>query len=684
MPTVPDTVSVEESRAAARPLRTRLLGDFSATFGGRPLLIATRKARAVVAYLAMSDDGRGARERLVGLLWSESGEERARASLRQAVHDVKSACEDIGFDGVVLGKQALALCPGRLDCDVSEVLGAVARGTVHPRLLDTPRLAETLLEGMDDLDASFQVWVRAKRQSLQDTLISGLERIMSSERGSQGTGDPAAALLLLDPTHEPACRHLIRARARQGDVGGAMRAYKALWDLLDADYDIEPSRETQELIVALRGSAETESHVGPEENAAVSRAAPHAQTATAALWLSIHAFDCAGVAPDQRYVVTGFRHELIACLARFREWTVRALPLDEVTRAPSWSSQPEYLVEGSAYEAGHTVRLILTFRDAATGVCIWSDRLTLSLPGWSDTQQHIVRRIAAVLNVHLSAERLRRVVAGGSVALEVHDRWLRGQSLVHHLASGDWGIAAEIFEGLVRDAPNFVPGLTSLVQLRNTEHIAKPGHFRDGNRDAEVLAQARRATYLDPLDARAQLNLAWTHQLAARVDQSTLHAALAVELNGNDPWTLMSAGQIFAYCGEHDRAEGLAAASIDTTPWVAPQQMAYLSAIKFLAGDYAGSVEAATEGLAESPSFRVWRCAALAHLGRRSEAGEELERAFADIARDWHGDRRPTPAAMSLWMLHAFPITAVADWSRLQRGLVTAGAPVSDVAFGRW
>src|SRR5690606_1968092 len=62
----------------------------------------------------------------------------------------------------------------------------------------------------------------------------------------------ARALLNLDPTHEEAVRLLIRARAAVGDVGGALRVYNTLWDLLDAEYDVEPSTETQELIAAIK------------------------------------------------------------------------------------------------------------------------------------------------------------------------------------------------------------------------------------------------------------------------------------------------------------------------------------------------------------------------------------------------------------------------------------------------
>src|ERR1700748_2863785 len=76
---------------ASGQLSLRLLGDFAAEVDGREISLTTRKARALTAYLALSDNAQDTRERLVGLLWSESDEERARASLRQAVHDIRLA-----------------------------------------------------------------------------------------------------------------------------------------------------------------------------------------------------------------------------------------------------------------------------------------------------------------------------------------------------------------------------------------------------------------------------------------------------------------------------------------------------------------------------------------------------------------------------------------------------------------
>ena len=122
----------------------RLLGDFAAEIGKREIALATRKAKALTAYLALSDNTQDTRERLVGLLWSESDEERARASLRQAVHDIKLAFDGVQFPGFQVNKQTLSLVREHFVCDVEEILAAVANGVVHPRLLETQRIAETL------------------------------------------------------------------------------------------------------------------------------------------------------------------------------------------------------------------------------------------------------------------------------------------------------------------------------------------------------------------------------------------------------------------------------------------------------------------------------------------------------------------------------------------------------------
>jgi DNA-binding SARP family transcriptional activator len=154
-------------------LRLSVFGTMSASLGERPLKIRSRKSRAALAYLALSESLEETRERLVGVLWSESEEEKARASLRQTLRDLRQVFADAGFAGLQTEKLSVELDKSCVQLDLWDVLrDAEENRCVHPLLLNNARIAETLLVGFDDLDPSFRVWLLAKRQTLSPPPLS--------------------------------------------------------------------------------------------------------------------------------------------------------------------------------------------------------------------------------------------------------------------------------------------------------------------------------------------------------------------------------------------------------------------------------------------------------------------------------------------------------------------------------
>src|SRR6188474_3019713 len=144
---------------SAPRLSVSLVGRLGVRFNGRPVELRTRKAGAVLSYLALSEAKQESRERLVGLLWSRSDEEKARASLRQVVRELRSVLEEAGFGGFVAERLLVGVDTGRIEVDIESVL----------------QLAERLFEGLDDLDPSFRVWVLAKRQTIHERLMRSLD-----------------------------------------------------------------------------------------------------------------------------------------------------------------------------------------------------------------------------------------------------------------------------------------------------------------------------------------------------------------------------------------------------------------------------------------------------------------------------------------------------------------------------
>src|SRR5437899_8018224 len=152
MPASTNAMTADNATAApesAPRLSVSLVGRLGVRFNGRTIELRTRKAGAVLSYLALLESKQESRERLVGLLWSRSDEEKARASLRQVVRELRTAFEGVGYGGFSAGRLSIHLDPEKVEVDIESIIRLAENGGVHPLLLNTPDLGEKILEGMD-------------------------------------------------------------------------------------------------------------------------------------------------------------------------------------------------------------------------------------------------------------------------------------------------------------------------------------------------------------------------------------------------------------------------------------------------------------------------------------------------------------------------------------------------------
>lgn len=679
------------ARENAPRLSVSLVGRFGLRLNGRPVELRTRKAAAVLSYLALSDTKHESRERLVGLLWSRSDEEKARASLRQVVRELRSALEEAGFGGFVAERLMVGIDIGQVEVDIESVLQQAENERVHPLLLDAPQLDERLLEGMDDLDPSFRVWVLAKRQTIHERLMRSLEAGLIGENVPRDTRKKfAAAIVNLDPTHEHACRYLMRTHAEEGDIAGALRIYKLLWDLLDRDYGMEPSPQTEELVASIKlGIFEPPADRGSNARngklavRGISGAGHHPVAAAFSntpvkTVLVLRPFAMHGVDEDHGHLVQGFSQHLAACLVRFREWSVvnRAPAADLI---PASRAASQYCIETTAYQAGVEINIVMVLRDDTTGIYVWSESFRLGLGNWFETQQRIIRQIATSLNVQLSTERLMRLAGEPDVSLDLHDRWLRGQNLITKFDPESWQRAVTIFRDAIRENPTFSPCYSSLVQMNNIEHFVHPGLFHDLEKARTTLELAKTAVQLDPVDSRAHLCCGWSHVMVGRETEAAPHMQLACELNDNDPWTLLSSAAYCAFCGSIEQAELRARQAHALSLAPSGLEWGYQSIIAFLCGDYAGALEASGRAQGVIKTLPAWRAAALYKLGETDAAREEAQRFLNGIRSFWVGSDVPTDEAVTRWLLQAHPVNVTSRWETLRSALGGAGLPVESI-----
>jgi DNA-binding SARP family transcriptional activator len=672
------------------------LGGLSVAFAGRDIRIKSRKSRAVLGYLALTDRHQETRERLVGLLWSESDEYRARASLRQVLHELRETFLEAGYEGLQIEKMLVELERDRLHVDLWEALREAEAQHAHPVLMSAPALMETLLEGLDDIDPSFRVWLLAKRQTFHDRILRALEGgLRNLELAAANRRDLAGAILSLDPTHEEACRYAMQTRAEEGDLSGALRAYRTLWNILDEEYGMEPSAKTQQLIADIKnGHFEGEvvsiaGELGLRDGAPASpsdeapRQSPASSRTAAKIAILVDPFSMNGVSADRVHLVTGFRHHLIACLTKFREWYVGDGTAQQPLESGERAAASRYSVAATAYQAGDTISMVLTLRETNTGVYIWSDTFELKLENWFQVQQRIVQRTALSVNVYLSTERLTRVATAPDVSLDIYDRWLRAQASFGSFSAENWRESIALLTEGINVAPNFSPCYSALVQLNNTEHLVFPGLFRDLTKARSTLELARMAVQLDPVDSRAQLCLGWSQAMLMQYSDASAHIDLACELNGNDPWTLLSAASCQGFCGNFERGTELVAEALKVSWTPPPLHWPYRAVLQFMRGNYQEAIEGIDRASNVAKTLPGWKAAALFHLGRTEEARLEARKFLDGIRAIWFG-KPPSDREIALWLLHAHPIARREDWERLRDGLGGAGVPIVDLRHHAW
>lgn len=217
-------------------------------------VIAQPKRFALLAYLAIATP-RGAhrRDTLIGLLWPELDQTRARAALRNAVYYLRLSLGQ----GVLVGDEALELAPGTVRCDVIEFEDALAEG----RPADALALYHgDLLPGLYLSDAAgFERWLDGERTRLRRRAAEAASAAATAALDggdADGAVELARRALDLSDGDERAFQRLASLLDGIGDRAGALRAYEQYRQWLADELGLTPSPETEELISAIRGRTE--------------------------------------------------------------------------------------------------------------------------------------------------------------------------------------------------------------------------------------------------------------------------------------------------------------------------------------------------------------------------------------------------------------------------------------------
>ncbi len=222
-----------------RPLELRTLGPPAVLVDGEEAAgdVLWRKHVALLVYLALSPHRTRSREHLLGLLWPEKDEARARHSLNEAVRRLRAG---LGSERIVSKGDAITLNGEALHVDA----------------LDVQPSDGEFLDGLALHDApAFEDWLAHERTRLRQRRLSALlesgEQALSSSDFLMAQ-EAAHKALAVDAEAEAAIRLQMRAAALRGDSSGALGTYRTFVRHLEQEYGEKPSRELRALAERIR------------------------------------------------------------------------------------------------------------------------------------------------------------------------------------------------------------------------------------------------------------------------------------------------------------------------------------------------------------------------------------------------------------------------------------------------
>jgi TolB-like protein/DNA-binding SARP family transcriptional activator len=451
----PVTTSVAQATAS---VRLRCWGDFALADceTGADLRPRGRKARALLAYLALHPGKPVSRERLTGLLWGDRAEEQARASLRQAILELKPVSNG-GRNAVSIERDHLELKAAALVTDIEEMRAVAASANYEALLQMLPDPDDRLFANLDDVDEGFDEWLAIERSRQHATLI---ELIADASAAALANGQTrhARALHARLREFEPAA-----ARLSGWQATGAAEAAPAP-PLKPAAEPLSPHASARPRIVALCALLFL--------FAAMTGAGWFFMRTPTEQAPAIAVLPFKSSSPNNASFADGLSEEITTQLARQPGLRVAGRSSAAQFRdAPAGlvdigrKLHVSYLLEGSVRSSGERIRVNVALTKASDGLQLWSQSFDGTLDDVLAIQYRIAASVAESLNVKLSRSR----VPTGALATsgKVYSLYLSARGLIRERNSAAFGAAREKLLLATRLDPNFAPAWSSLAQAEN-------------------------------------------------------------------------------------------------------------------------------------------------------------------------------------------------------------------------
>ena len=608
---------------------------------GPPVAALGRKSECLIGLLALSDGMQVTRQQAAGLIWSDRGEEQARASLRQELSLLRRA---IGDDVITTTKQTIGLVSENVSVDVLEFRSLAAVDTTQSLEAAATLYTGALLAGRDSKSEAFEDWIEADRRILEYEALGVMIRLAQHQMEAglaEEAGKWAEQAIRIDPLRETSHRLAIEALAMAGERAAALAKYAQLEELLKTELGVGPSQPTIELGERLRSGEFAATAAEPRTSSVPASVLNNLFSGRAAV--AVLPFRCMSSADDDVFFTDGITDDVVNGLAAWRWFPVVGRYTTnhyrgeaDASGAVSNQTGARYIIDGSVRRSGSQIRVTAELCDAASGQQLWSRRFDRKADDVFEIQDEISDEIARRVEPEIRRAESKRLYRQKPSQLSVWE--LLHKARVTKFRSGhaygtkeDNVTAMAMFRDVTERDPSSSDGVSGIATCH--WHDAINSWSSDPAKSGE--AAIRRANQAVDLDSTNYSALATVSiiQIFGQHDIATgeVTARKSLEMNPSDILTRHYLVCSLEFGGKFDEAVEQCKYMMALDPLAPSISVLYgdLSTCLLLGGHPVEAVEYSRKSMVADPNYSRGRqrfIAALVAAGEMSEAKQEYSK----------------------------------------------------------
>ena len=661
-----------ESEIDRSNLAVRVFGPFRLESPHSELALRGRKTRGLLAYLVLAPGKRATRECLAEILWTDRGPDQSRASLRQAIAELRAIPELSSV--LAIDRNEIALDAARVSSDIDQVLAAATGGTLENLARRLEGMSGALLENLPDISPAFDEWLAIERPNRVECVLQAvLARLQ--DVGPDDVTDARAILRSLDridPCNEAVARLGMRLDHAAADNAALHRRYRRLSDQLRNEFGALPSDTTQSLFRELSSGAPERAPIsaGPQQSmsGAISDLLP--LVIVAPLQVS---GACALSGARGAYCVDAIRVALSG-MAGLKVLAVEAAELDEIARA-STDSLALYLLSGKAFAGEGQVMVTLQLSNVGDRTLVWSE--TMALVDGSQAAEEIVAKAvgAAKPAIDRHLDRLLRAATGEMAS----DRatFTRARLMIRNASNlAETQAGAALLERVIERDPRHLGARLLLVRMYNTDFWQQmAGHdvrsFRERARKHMDYVAA-----VEPSRADVRVRRAWCFLREGAHAVASKEFAEVLSCEHLDPDIVDECAFGLCHLGELEAARRSMQRAFRLNPFPPSDYHADYAAILALSGEHTSAEDHFLVSGETGLQYDAIRIANFARCSGGTGARDKVAERFTEgFRRAWQGASPPGLDEVVEWIDETLPLSTPEHLEFVRSGLQEILAP---------